>query len=203
MYHLMAVKSWCNRFYASLLPMSKGNEGAVGGWRVGLTCTHITAILGIFTLASITAAADTTTPDSPHEDKPTRQRFRPSSSQPRNQTVTRTLDSKLFIFPRVVLPCWYDGAFPDLAGKFVQGKFGTVLASPCKKGKAVHRPPTGVRPPTPELAPSLLPRQLLRTPRGRGAGLVAASSHLACFHLASLSDCEAPARFQMKSGPGW
>lgn len=67
--------------------MSKGNEGAVGGWRLRLTCTHITAIPGIFTLASITAAADTTTPDSPHEDKPTRQRFRPSSSHPRNQLL--------------------------------------------------------------------------------------------------------------------
>lgn len=137
MYNLMAVKSWCNRSYASLLPMSKGNKGAVGRWRLRLTCTHITAVLGIFTLVSITAGADTTMPDSAHKDKPTGQTFRPSSSHPGNQTVTCTVDSKLFIFQRVVLPYWHNGAFPNLVGKFVQSKFGAMLASAVHEGQSI------------------------------------------------------------------
>lgn len=84
-------------------PSVKGKRGRGLGLR--LTSTHITAVLGIFTLVSSPAAAGTTTPGSAHGDKLTRWSFRPSSSHPGTQTLGRWTN-KLFILQSVILPHW-------------------------------------------------------------------------------------------------
>lgn len=138
-------------------PSAKGKRGR--GWRLRLTSTHITAVLGIFTSVPIPAAAGTTTPGSAHGDKLTRQTLRPSSSQPGTQTAGQTN----FLFSKA---CYYHTDTMALS-QIHPGSLSRTNLRPCKKDKETHSPPTGIRPPH---IPSLL-----RTPLGRGTESLAAT----------------------------
>lgn len=139
-------------------PSAKGKRGR--GWRLRLTSTHITAVLGIFTSVPIPAAAGTTTPGSAHGDKLTRQTLRPSSSQPGTQTAGQTN----FLFSKA---CYYHTdtmAFP----KFIREVCPEQIWG---RARRIKQPPMGIRPPhTPGHIPSLL-----RTPLGRGTESLAAT----------------------------
>lgn len=88
--------------------------------------------------------------------------------------------------------------FQICLGSLSRTNLRPCLQVPCKKDKEMHPPPPGISfPPTSGHIPSLL-----RTPLGRGAPALAASSHPACLQR-RVSDCEAPVRLQVKSVLSW
>lgn len=157
---------------------AKGKRGR--GWRLRLTSTHITAVLGIFTSVPIPAAAGTTTPGSAHGDKLTRQTLRPSSSQPGTQTAGQTN----FLFSKA---CYYHTDTMALS-QIHPGSLSRTNLRPCKKDKAASH---GNQTPTHTRAHPISPQDSAWE-RHR-----VISSHPACLH--SGSDCEAPVRLQVKS----
>lgn len=126
-------------------PSVKGKRGRGLGLR--LTSTHITAVLGIFTLVSSPAAAGTTTPGSAHGDKLTRWSFRPSSStQERKHLDTGQTN---FLFSKASYYRTDRMALLQIClGNLSRTDLRPRLQVPCKKDKEMHQPPTGIRPQT-------------------------------------------------------